>query len=576
MAACQNPRLNSVSTTGLILSLVVWAISEAHLFAQPTGQPTGDQLQTSRNSIEELPPFVRERLHLKTPSTDKLLYGLEQDFVELLKTAGAPRELLTAEELLSTTNDNSRWTNYSQATRILREKREKAAIPLLLRYIVLHAERSSAHVMIPEYAKTISVISGHRIESPYEAGPNLPARMRAEVGDLVSRWWSREKGDVETSADKLSPEQLQVIVEQILQETRRSSRFSGSGGATDTAYGAYHRVFYGVGGSSSHDRFKLRVVHPEMVTLVLKPSGYSAASESSDITTVRRIPYEAIPVLAALANNGHREKIDTIAGDAKQNSTVRLVCILGLFQAGGALRTDDLLKLLENETHLEHRLVLLCSLRFGGEKLVPVLLRHMDDPNIEIATAAACALRDAKPPEALPKLERLIRRGPSRHPILLLGTLAEYQNADCRKILAKLLEESLKGGPGAIDLSRLLSAFESASGQRWQRAGIQSEAERRQYAHRALTWYREHVTETELNLRVFTAQFESAKTQLEVALKIEALRREEYKRLLELQGDFIVTPEQSKLAHQRLVEVQAEVKSARDKAETALHSLESQ
>ncbi len=367
-----------VSRFPLILSLVVLLTSQHQLCAQPADKPASPQQKQPRKSVNDLPLIVRERLQLESPPTDKLLYGLEKDFVELLKTAGDPQALLEAEQLLEATNDNSRWTNYSAATRILRAHREKAAIPLLLRYIVLHAERSSCHVMIPEYAKTISVISGCQLDSPYEAGPNQIERMRVKVGQLVETWWSKEKDNIETSVDKLSSD---------------------------------------------------------------------------------------------------------------------------------------------------------------------------------------------------------IRRNPSRHPILLLGTLAEYKNDACREILAAMLQESLKGGTHTIDLYRILSAFETACGQRWQKAGAQTDDQRQEIARLALAWYREHVSDTKLQLRVLTAQFESATTQLEVGLTIEAVRHKEYKRLLGLQGDAIVTAEQSNVAHERLINVRAEVKTARaarDKAEAALETLKSE
>ena len=127
-----------------------------------------------------------------------------------------------------------------------------------------------------------------------------------------------------------------------------------------------------------------------------------------------------------------------------------------------------------------------------------------------------------------------------------------------------------------MDRSRILSAFETACGQRWQKAGIRTDSQRQENARLALAWYRQHVSETKLQLRALTAQFESATNQLEVALTIESLRHKEYKRLLGLQGDFIVTAEQSNVAYQRLITVRTEVKAARaaqDKAQATLETL---
>ena len=560
--------------TSTVLSLAVLLTLQIHLLAQSGDKPTSPE--PKQENCDDLPRIVRERLRLKSPVNDKLLYGLEKDYVELLKTASNPQALLEAERLLETTNDNSHWTNYSAATRILRAKREKAAIPLLLRYIVLHAERSAHHVMIPEYAKTISVISGHKLDNPYKSGPDAPKRMRAKVGKIVETWWSKQKDVIETKVDKLSSAQLQTIVDDVLNTIRRSSRFSGSGGSTETAYGAYHRVLYGLSSSSSsHREPKLSTMHPDMVAIILEHSGYDASPKHSKSKKQQRLAYEAVPVLASLAKNGHRGAITAIAADKKQNSTVRMLCILSLYQAGGTFQTNDMLELLKDETHLEHRLVMLSTLRFGDKKAIPVLLRNMDDPNIEIATAAACALRVARPLEAIPKLEKLIRRSSSRPPLQLLGTLAGYKNPACRKILASLLEESLKGGAQTFELFRILSAFEDACGQRWRRTGIRT-AQCQEAARTALIWYRKHVSDTERQLRALALQVDSAKTQLEVALAIEVLRHKEYKRLLALQGDFIVTAEQSKAARQHLLDIQDEVKTARaafNKIEVSLETL---
>lgn len=560
-----------------MVSMAVLISSKDGLRAQPADKPKSPRRAEAKRAVEKLPAAVRARLQLRAPRKDKLVYGLEQDFVELLKTAENPQALLKAERLLETTNNNSRWTNYMAATRLLREHREKAAIPLLLRYIVLHTEPRSSLGSVSEYAKTISVVSGHRLEDPYESGPKLGERMRAKVEQIVAKWWSKQKHKLQTKVGKLSTDQLRVIVDLLLKEIRKNGRFSGSGGAIDTAYGAYHRVFYGVMSESSSDRFTLRVVHPDMVALALQSSGYNVFVKNVKAKKRYRIPYEAILILRELIKNGQRDAVAKIAGDKRQNSTVRLVCILSLYRAGGEFRTDDLLEILKQEKQMEHRLVLLCALQFGGKKSVPVLLSAMDDPNIEIATAAACAMRSARSPEALRKLEKLIRKSPSNHPVLLLSALAEYKNGACRAILAALLRESLKGGPGTIDLSRVLSAFEDACEHRWLKAG-RTDAQRRKAAHTALAWYREDAEEAELKHRALTALLGSAKTQWETAVAIEQLRHKEYKRLLALQGDLIVTPEQTQAAYQRLVAVRAEVKAARtarDQAQVALEALKS-
>ena len=513
---------------------------------------------------EKLPGIIQQRLRLKTPAKDKLLHRLEKDYVKLLKQSRDPKALLEAEYLLETTNDNTHWTNYSKATQILRRTRDKAAIPLLLWYIVEHSKRSSCHVMIPEYARTISLISGHQVDSPYVAGPNLENRMRSKVDVFVKQWWSKEMGRLETAIEELTDAQLRVIVSNLLKDVRRNGDFNGSGGKPNSAYFAYHNVYYRIINSSSSDRYELPELHPVMITLVLEPSGYGQAVKG----TAKRFPYEVIPILSKLAENGHRKKIEAIADDREQNSSVRMVCVYSLFRAGEVLRTEHLIEMLKEETNLENRLINLLSLRWGGEKAVPVLLSYMEDPNIEIATAAACALMDAQPDEALPKFRKLLDRNHYHAPILLLSSLSSYKTATSRAILADLLEKSLDGTSNKQHLGRILSAFMDACDLPRPRSK-QGEDRTEEHARLALSQYQQRVSEMEVLMRNLSATVDSARTQLKIAREIEVLRRKEYKRLLILQGDNIVTAEQTRVSADRLETIVAEVKTIRSQLEQA-------
>ena len=560
---------NRNNRNGFLLNRAIgWLVVQAFFFA---ALPSAIWAQ---EGTHKLPSKVRNRLELKTPVEDKLLHGLERDFVKLLKKSRNADALIEAEELLEATNDNTHWTNYSRASKILRRTRDKAAIPLLLRYIVEHSQRSACHVMIPEYARTITLISGHQLENPYEAGPGLEQRMRSKVDKIVKEWWSKEVDKIATEPDKLSDAQLRVIVTNLLHEIRRSGNYSGAGGKYDSAYGAYHNVYYRVVNNSSSNRYEIPELHPAMITLVLEPSGYRS-TDRPKIQPVRRFPYETIPILGELAKNGHRKKIEEIANDRKQNSSVRLACILSLYRAGEVLRVPQLLEMLENETILENRLITLLALRWGGEKAVAVLLKHMDDPNIEIATAAACALTDAQPNEALPKFRELLSRDHLHAPILLLSALATYENRTSRTILADMLKKSVEGGANKQHLGRILSAFTDACDLP-RPSDPRGEDKSREQARLALARYHAKAKEQEILLSNLTALVASLRIQLKVAQGIETQRRNEYKRLLALQGDNIVTAERSQKASGRLEAVAAEVKVLRsqlDEAEAQLDTL---
>lgn len=68
---------------------------------------------------------------------EKLLAKLDADVEKLLEDDPLAQEVRKAARLLAETNNSDRWTNYSAATKILRQTRSKAGIPLLLAYMVM-------------------------------------------------------------------------------------------------------------------------------------------------------------------------------------------------------------------------------------------------------------------------------------------------------------------------------------------------------------------------------------------------------------------------------------------------------
>ena len=512
---------------------------------------------------EGLSSRVQKRLTLQTPANDELLHMLEQDFVELLKKSNNAEKLLDAEDLLAETNDNTHWTNYSAATRLLKLHRDLAAIPLLLRYMVLHTERSSSHVMLPAYRKTMITLTGHEIAPIYQSGPDLEKRVRAQVLNLFNDWWRKEKEHLKVDPAKMTPGQRERLVINLLKEVRYNGDFTGSGGARDTAYGAYHNVYYKVRAGGSSSDYPIDVpLHPSMIPLILAPSGYRADGDA--VKGPKLFPYEAIHILAEFVKNGESATIAEIAGDKRQNSAVRMVCILALFRGGHSFQTAQMLGMLKSETDLERRLINLLSLRWAGSEAVPVLLDHMDDDSMEIATAAGCALADIRPNAALPKFEKLLDRHHVSMPLLLLGAMAEYKTPDSRALLKRLLTDAVEGRKNGQHLYRLISAF--ADG--WE---IPSSIYRATNRHEtssaklALAHSEEMVLGWKAEKQRVEAAVTSLRTQLEVAEKIENLRRGEYKRLLLLQGDEIVTPEESKEAYANVKTIAAEVQAFRSK-----------
>ncbi|MDB4614457.1 hypothetical protein OAH18_02080 [bacterium] len=492
---------------------------------------------------------------------DPLLFQLERDFVRLLAKARDPLAMLKAEELLAATNDNTHWTNYSKATSVIRKSPDNAAIPLLLRYMVLHTKRSSRHIMIPEYARTITLVSGHKVD---DSRPNDEKSVRKRVQKTVDEWWTAKSKRTESSPVGMTKAKLEVISRTLLEEVRRSSDYSGSGGGEDTAYRAYHNVLYRIPEGSSSEHTRINQTHPGMARYILQSSGYNddgePTSDPSDLFT-----YEAIPILAVFAKNGGREEVSAIANDARQNSSVRMICILALFRAGEPYRGDVMLRLLSDETNMQRRLIILCSLRWAGAKATDVLLKHMQDVNIEIATAAATAVTESRPKAALPIFrELLLKREHRQSPIMLLSALAEFESPEAVEILGQMMTEALEDKSKEKHLSRILSAYIDAAKvprAQWARKDYDVRAA----ARLALAQYQEKTSAKQQKVREQTALLDSVRTQLRVASEIHSLRKTEYKRLLVLQGDKIVTAADTKTAYDAMKLAAHEVKQLKVK-----------
>lgn len=485
---------------------------------------------------------------------DPLLFQLEQDFIRLLKKSRNPLAMLRAEEYLNETNDNTHWTSYSKATSEIRKSPERAAIPLLLRFMVLHTQRSSRHIMIPEYAKTVSLLSGRKIDKSH---PKSEKAMRVRVQAIVDEWWqaeSKRKG----LTKNLTPEQLQIISLALLEETRRNGDYRGSGGKMDTAYRAYHNVFYRIPGGSSSDRHQFNEIRSGMAKYVLQPSGFSVDGKPTADPSAT-FAYEAIPILAALVNRGDRAEVSAIAKDRKQNSSVRMICILAMFRAGEPFDGKSMIEILRKETRMQRRLIGLCSLRWAGSAATDFLLEHLNDSNIEIATAAATALTETKPKAAIPTFRKLLlQRDHPGAPLLILSSLAEYQTADAIQILGEMLQEAVEDKSKEKHLGRILSAYIDATNlprPNWSH----KDYDKRAAAKLALAQYRERSAKNHNQHRVQMALLESTRSQLRVATEIYELRKSEYKRLLALQGDEIVTADESRAAYDKMKLIEKEV-----------------
>ena len=429
---------------------------------------------------------------------EKLLAKLDAATEKLLENDPQASEVREAIRLLEGTNSSSRWTDYSAATRILRKTRPKAGIPLLLAYMVRHAELSSSHVVIPEYAETLTILTGKDIPSPYQSGPDRKKPVRQAVEKLVAEWWEPEQDKISTDMADWSAGQLQVLAARILKRAGGELR----GGSTDpdqwkekpTAYAIYHLLYYHVleSGSDEPD-WRLEELHPKMLPAFLAAAAYRPDAKEPPQRDTSRPAYAAVELLAALRANGELDELDDIADDPRQTAGTRLTCVMALYRAGEKLRTSVLLPIAATDRNLERRMAAILALRYAGDDRAAgaALVELLDAENAEVRTAAICALRGPLPPQAVPKLKRAIDTlDPPQAMLFIFTVLGEYKSREACEALAGFLAAALEDRRKTEHLYYALSGLETATGQRLGQAGPQTDTFYRAKAQEAVTWWK--------------------------------------------------------------------------------------
>jgi hypothetical protein len=504
-------------------------------------------------------PPPAEQAAEQQADADSLLKELQNDFEMLVKKSQHQDKLRQAERLLRELDDQSKWNNYSAAVKILRQYRDRAAIPLLLRYSVLHAQRSSAHVIVPEYRRTIVEISGHAIPNLYTSGPNRVESTRRAVETITENWWREFKGSLVVSAKTMDRSQLEIVADQLLDRVGKSVDLSGAGGTVGTAYHTMHVMYYRMNSPRSEgfsfDRDQ------RLVSIILEKIGYQndKNSNQSENVDVVPFPFDAAWLLGEFNDDTSADVFQQVVADSSQDAVVRTACMLALMRMGRRIEISHILSMLEVDTDRQRQMIYLLMLRWFGGDATQQLLAGMKHEDIEIATAAACALRDVKPTQAIDLFSQLMDRPAIESPGLLLGELADYEQQTARDLLERLLQQSLEGKKHAEHLSRIVDACADSWGIDRNRYRTDSGRDAKTHGHHVLELIAEVRKLQSQKKRQLELLVASLNTQLQVALQIETLRLAEYKRLLSLQGDNVVDAKDSQLAGERLQESSKEV-----------------
>jgi hypothetical protein len=457
---------------------------------------------------------------------EDLLRQLDEAYLQSLESSSIESEVRKAEALLLETNDNTKWTNFKEACKLLREHRDKAAVPLLLKYILVHTERSSRHVMIPEYLRTVEQLTGKPLPIKYQDGPELRTRLTAQI----EMWWKENKGSFTVDLQEMDDKALGVYIRNRLLEIRELGEFTRSRAERETCYVTCQTVHYGL-------LKKSEAMTPldggnllQQLSLVLE-----GCEDQLDF------PYEAVWFISEICKAGLADKVLESASDSNRDSAVRLVCWLALYRAGYAYPTQEMIELFQQEVDFERRLILLASMRWGSKDVVPTLVAALEDKNFEIASAATTSVVPFDAPEALPKIEKLLSVE-RESPLLVYNALAEMKSFDAKLLLKKLLVEALDGGANRAHLSRLLDAYESAWGVT-HHSRLRNSSDIIVRARTGLQFAEVTIQKRKDEVEKLTASVESLGEQLKIAEKVLELRQSEYRRLSGLLGDEVITAE---------------------------------
>jgi hypothetical protein len=423
---------------------------------------------------------------------DKLVKQLEADFEELVKAEKDPQPIREAARLLDKTNTNDVWTSYLRGLAILRRTRSKAGVPLLLKLMIEHAEIGNAHIIVPEYANTVAILTGKNVSDPYQYIADRKKGVRDEVEKLVSDWWEPAKKKLSTNMGKMSKEQIQVIVHRMMGRTDGNAAQLYRSNPTEFIKRQFDDVLTTI--RQERRSWQDEELDAAMVPVLLELAGYNDdPPEKAPEQQMERIPYAVIPILATLRANGLVPLLDKIAADKRQTSVTRITCLLALYRAGEKLNAAEVLAVLKEEKNLERRIVAILSLKFSedAKRVAAPLMELLDDPNQNIQTAAVYALEGSAPKEALPKLKKFLDELQPRQAVYsIISTIGLMEGKESRAVLADFLEAVEENPKKAQYTFHALMTFQRCTGQNWIEAGAHPESYYREKAKVAVDWWK--------------------------------------------------------------------------------------
>jgi hypothetical protein len=419
---------------------------------------------------------------------EKLLAGLDTDITALLRQEKDPQLVREAARLLEQTNDSDRWTNYLDAIARLRRSRAMAAVPLLLKYMYRFGPQRANR---GELEEALVALTGDDV--PQLLKDAATEERQAAVAHLIRAWWGLRKDKITTDPAQMSVEQRRRVVARLLQDAGQADRHERFlGDAAAGVFAKVQRVFQPSRYGEGRRTWWPGELHPALLPVLLEKAGYLPMPQPGE-QDAHAVLFAAAPMLALLWNNGEAPGLDKIATDERQNSAVRLTCLLALSAAGEDLPTPTVLAILDSEKKPERRLVAILLLgHCAAEREVgPRLVALLDDSSQLIRAAAVSSLHGRCPKEALPKLKKMLEDVSEVTPVReVLSLVAAFRSREANEVLAQFLESALQGAGKRRNIYDGLSAFERATGQRWIEAGAHPETYYQARAREALDWWK--------------------------------------------------------------------------------------
>lgn len=405
--------------------------------------------------------------HLGERKHPEFVERLQKDYDQLIakEPAEIRQALVEAERLLRVdAQDSSTWTAYSDAMRILRRTRSKATIPMLL---ILYADDDLRHTNYSsEIVRTLEILTGHRV----------PGKNAKEISE---KWWFVKRDELQVNLENMDASQRKVVLDHLFYFVGSSESYlEGTSDPKSMVYQLYHLIEYGV---------DLHYWSVEDVDDALIPDVLAACEQPGK-------RFHAMVVLSELYKAERFKSLPALASDKKEKPSQRIVACIALWLAKQSVAEDELISLVVKAPSQDLKVAAIITL---GNSQTPASIEtvvgYLKDKDTNIRQAAVWATRRQQSSEAIAVIGQLLKKNcRSSEPGIewMISTVSDVQTAQGNKILAELIELTLKESPDDDVLEDLVTAFEYTAEQSFFEDRSESGKEQNiKAAKRALQWW---------------------------------------------------------------------------------------